>query len=315
MKKMILLGLLLGFMQTGFSADPSVKYVVAEQQPDSKVVVIRYTVEDRDGDKVDVSMKVMDGDTEISASSLSGDIGEGIRCGRGNVIEWDAGADWNGNISSNVVFEITVDDGTVEPGEDYAPETMDFSTYSIGVSLPGDNFSVDWNSTTSLGYSKLGKNNARVVFVENDGDNFRQDLTFLGVNSGLVVETDLDSGGTTEGSFTISNYIINLSGRWTAYGGVNINLHQSGVSFGGTGTEGGGDPEDQTTHRISGTISGTSVYYSNNYSDTSDTNGWSGSHNFSGSVGVSGGSMYGTVTGEDPDGAYANEPVSWSRIN
>jgi len=98
------------------AADPSVKYVVAKQQPDSKVVVIRYSVEDRDGDRVDISLKVTNEGTEIPASTFSpdSDVGENISCGGGKIIEWDAGADWNGNISSNVVFEVTADDGDVQ---------------------------------------------------------------------------------------------------------------------------------------------------------------------------------------------------------
>jgi len=95
-----------------YAADPVVSNVRAVQRADSKVVAIRYDVADADGDKVEVSLKVTDGGTEIPATSLVGDIGENIRCGKNKYIEWNAGADWNGNFSSNVVFEVTADDGT-----------------------------------------------------------------------------------------------------------------------------------------------------------------------------------------------------------
>ena len=95
------------------AADPVVSNVRASQRPGTNLVDILYDVADPDSDTVSVSLRVSsdDGATwAVPATSLAGDAGPGIAPGRNRRIAWDAGADWGGQFSDRMRFEVTATD-------------------------------------------------------------------------------------------------------------------------------------------------------------------------------------------------------------
>ena len=125
------------------AADPVVSNLRAQQRHDTKLVDIWYDVADADGDRQTVSVSVTVDGAPIAASSFSGHVGSGVTPGSNRQIVWDAGADWNGQFSSAVCFNITADDGTTPPvpsgmvlipGGTNAGTDPDFGAYSLTVS-------------------------------------------------------------------------------------------------------------------------------------------------------------------------------------
>ena len=93
---------------------PIVSNVIIAQTPGTKEVAITYDVADADGDELTISVGVStNGGTtyDLPASSFTGaGYGEGVVPGAGLSITWDAGADWNGNITTNLRIRVTADD-------------------------------------------------------------------------------------------------------------------------------------------------------------------------------------------------------------
>ncbi len=96
------------------AAAPVVSNVDASQQQGSKLVDIFYDLLDTDSAKVRISVQISsNGGTTwtVPSVSLSGTgYGENVTPGRGLWIRWNAGADWNGNISNSVKFRVIADD-------------------------------------------------------------------------------------------------------------------------------------------------------------------------------------------------------------
>ena len=110
------------FLSAGacLAGDPVVSNVRAEQRGGgSKLVDIRYDASDSDGDRLAVSVSLTDNGTALPAASLTGDVGAGVAPGVGKRIVWDAGADWPGQLSSNVRATVTADDGRTPTSGDY----------------------------------------------------------------------------------------------------------------------------------------------------------------------------------------------------
>jgi formylglycine-generating enzyme required for sulfatase activity len=76
----------------------------AAQTPGTKQGVITY-------DEVSVSLVVSNGTTAVRAPNTTGHVGAGVATGTGRSIVWDMGADWNGNLASNLRAHVTADDG------------------------------------------------------------------------------------------------------------------------------------------------------------------------------------------------------------
>lgn len=93
------------------AASPVVGNVRASQRMDTKLVDIWYDVSDADGDLVDVSVSIADGNTPVTAASLSGDDGSNVASGVNKKITWNAGVDWNGNLST-LTIRVSADDGS-----------------------------------------------------------------------------------------------------------------------------------------------------------------------------------------------------------
>jgi hypothetical protein len=83
-------------------AEVAVTNVVATQRVGTKLVDIVYDVSGDLTNVVWVKVSVSNGASSVNATSFTGDEGEGVSIGVGKQIVWDAGADWDGNASSNI---------------------------------------------------------------------------------------------------------------------------------------------------------------------------------------------------------------------
>ena len=91
----------------------TVSNVAVAQREGTKIVDITYDVE-ADTATVTVSVVVKDGGTDVGAASFTGDV-DRISTGIGKHIEWDAGADWDGQWSDHVQVEVVADDTPIAP--------------------------------------------------------------------------------------------------------------------------------------------------------------------------------------------------------
>jgi formylglycine-generating enzyme required for sulfatase activity len=102
------------------AADPAVSNVRASQRPGTKLVDIYYDLADPDSSTLSVSVAVStNGGSSytLPASSFSGTgFGPGVTRGSNKKITWDAGADWNGQLSANVRFRVTASDSSTPSG-------------------------------------------------------------------------------------------------------------------------------------------------------------------------------------------------------
>jgi formylglycine-generating enzyme required for sulfatase activity len=97
------------------AADPVVSNVQGQQRPGTKLVDISYDVT-ADTPTVGITLRISSdsGATfNVPATTLSGAVGVNVPVGTGKVMTWDAGADWLGNYSTAMRFEVTGDDGVV----------------------------------------------------------------------------------------------------------------------------------------------------------------------------------------------------------
>jgi formylglycine-generating enzyme required for sulfatase activity len=95
------------------AADPVVSNLSAGQRAGTKLVDITYDVA-ADTPTVTVSLEISsDGGVTFSvpATAVSGDIGADIAVGAGKTLTWDAGVDWDQQVSSQTRFRVTADDG------------------------------------------------------------------------------------------------------------------------------------------------------------------------------------------------------------
>ncbi len=98
------------------AGDPVVSNVRASQRGGgSKIVDIYYDVSDSDGDRLAVSVSVSNNGSPVPATTLTGAVGGNIAPGSGKRIEWNAGADWDGQFSESVRVSVTADDGRTPP--------------------------------------------------------------------------------------------------------------------------------------------------------------------------------------------------------
>lgn len=142
MKKIVLwacIGILAG---SGF-AEVTVSQVLVSQREGTKLVDITYNVASDSTNVVEVSLVVSNSTTTIPATSLTGDIGDGISTGSGKSILWDMGADWNGNVVSSAIFTVLAGDSyTSGSGSADCPiaktgQTISYRTGDDGDLRPG----------------------------------------------------------------------------------------------------------------------------------------------------------------------------------
>ncbi len=97
----------------------------ASQLPTSRNVEIFYDLEDSDSTSVRVSLLVSDDDGiswNVPAPSLGGfGFGANVTPGKDRYILWNAPADWPGQISDQVIFQVIVSDDPIPPGMVFIP--------------------------------------------------------------------------------------------------------------------------------------------------------------------------------------------------
>lgn len=107
------------------AAVPVVTNVVAQQVSTSKTVQITYDLFDDDGDVLKIRVEISDNGGNlysVPAFSLVGDIGENIKTGVNKRILWDAGADWDGEYSTQMVVKVFAIDNAGFPGLEWGNE-------------------------------------------------------------------------------------------------------------------------------------------------------------------------------------------------
>lgn len=125
-KRIILwLGTSLMIVATASATVPVVTNVVASQRTSTKLVDIYYNVSDAEGDllKIGVEVSHTDGRTfNIPSSSFTGDYGDNIVTGINKHIVWDAGKDWDGEYTTQMVIKVTASDTKGLPGLQWGNE-------------------------------------------------------------------------------------------------------------------------------------------------------------------------------------------------
>ena len=100
------------------AAPPVVTNVRASQRAGTELVDVYYDVS-ASVPPLTVAVQVSaDGGATfaVNAVSLTGDVGGGLQPGANRHLVWDAGADWNGQFSSQVEFNIIVSDSNAPSG-------------------------------------------------------------------------------------------------------------------------------------------------------------------------------------------------------
>jgi formylglycine-generating enzyme required for sulfatase activity len=102
---------------TAEAADPTVTNVRAAQKPGTKQVEIYYDMSGSTS-PVHVSLQVSSNGGSsfaVPVTALSGDVGANIPLGRNKRILWNAGIDWNNQLSSTARFRVTASDVSPAP--------------------------------------------------------------------------------------------------------------------------------------------------------------------------------------------------------
>ena len=111
----ILAAVFLGLQLNADAAEPAVTNVWAVQKPGTKLVEISYDVSGGTP-PIYVSLQVSsNGGTTfaVPAAALSGDLGANVSQGRNKHIVWNAGTDWNNQLSNTMRFRVTA--STIPP--------------------------------------------------------------------------------------------------------------------------------------------------------------------------------------------------------
>ena len=114
----------------GWAADPVVSRLVAVQRAGTKLVDITYDLAADAAVAVSLQISGDGGATfAVPAIAVSGAVGPAVSAGPGKALTWNAGADWNGQVSSQVRFKLFVGEGSAPAGFAFIP---------AGVFLMGD---------------------------------------------------------------------------------------------------------------------------------------------------------------------------------
>jgi hypothetical protein len=119
-------------------ADVTVTNLVVAQRPGTKLVDITYNVSSTATNAATISLTVSNGAVKVNATNLTGAVGVGVATGTGKSMVWNMGTDWNGNLSSNVFFAITADDGITQAFSTPCPVAKTGQTPSYRTGDDGD---------------------------------------------------------------------------------------------------------------------------------------------------------------------------------
>ena len=93
-----------------YAASPEVANIRATQRAGTKLIDIYYDVTDTDNDPLTVSIQLYNGTTPLPSYSVTGAVGSGVAVGPNKHIIWNAGQDWNRNLTTRGRARIVVDD-------------------------------------------------------------------------------------------------------------------------------------------------------------------------------------------------------------
>jgi hypothetical protein len=112
--KLLNLLLLALTVASAHAAPPVVSNVRASQRTGTHYVDIYYSVSSTSSPlTIYVAMSADSGTTwNVPVFSVQGAVGPGVTPGNDRYIQWNAGADWPGQFSSQCMLRITADDGT-----------------------------------------------------------------------------------------------------------------------------------------------------------------------------------------------------------
>jgi len=172
-KKWILMGLGSFFAFSAW-AEITVTNLVVAQREGAKLVDILYDVSCNITNEVWVTLSISNGTEEVNSSSVTGDVGERVSVGTNKTMVWDMSSDWNGNVSSNMVFGLIVsdepegmvlipegtNDGTNPNSEFYSltVNTFYMDKYEVTKMLWSDVY--DWAITNGYNFDNAGSGKA-----------------------------------------------------------------------------------------------------------------------------------------------------------
>jgi formylglycine-generating enzyme required for sulfatase activity len=110
---LLVAGLCAGAGLLAHAAAPTVSNVRASQRPGTKLVDILYDLSDPDSSTLSVLLQVSaDGGATwtVPARSFSGAVGGGVAPGLDKAVVWNAGADWDGQFTSQCRVNVLADD-------------------------------------------------------------------------------------------------------------------------------------------------------------------------------------------------------------
>ncbi len=116
----------------------SVSDMVVTQREGTKLVDVSYSVSCGTTNEVQISFSVNDGGESVTASNLTGDVGTRVLIGTNKSIVWNMGEDWNGNVSTGIVFKLIASEPPPKgmlliPGGTNAGTDLDLGSYSLMV--------------------------------------------------------------------------------------------------------------------------------------------------------------------------------------
>jgi len=144
-------------LSTVAQATVSISDFVVTQQEGTKQVQFNYAVWDTHTNKVTVSVLVFDGANSIVLGALSGDVGVGVTTGTGKTIVWDAGADWDGVVNTNLQFWVIANDGTESTPVPLSAEKLVLAGNNSGTDPDVGSYSLTLSNRLWVGKAEVDK--------------------------------------------------------------------------------------------------------------------------------------------------------------
>ena len=211
------------------------------QRPGAKLVDISYDLVCPGSIVVEVLLAVSNGMSAVSAPTVSGAVGPGVITGAGKTMVWNAGADWNGNLS-NLTFQIIGKDvqgtGAMAAGKVRIPAGQ-----NSGTDPDSGAYSITVTNTLFMDAGEITKAQWDTVFnwALTNGYSFANAGSSAGTNHPVQTISWYDAAkwcnarsqmegfapcyntNTWSCDFTVSGYRLPLSSEWqyAARGGLN----------------------------------------------------------------------------------------------